>query len=287
MGLPTVKAFFDRATWTLTYVVYDEATRDALVIDPVWDYDPNASKLSVHSVEQVRDFIQGNNLKLHYILETHAHADHLSGAQILKSHFPTAKIGIGAQIREVQKVFKGVFNLGEDFKTDGSQFDLLLQEGEVLVAGALEVRVLYTPGHTPACSSYLIGDAVFTGDALFLPDSGTGRCDFPAGSAEALYHSIHDKLYQLPPETRVFVGHDYQPGGRPVAFETTIAKEKEQNIQLHATTTKEEFVQYRSTRDRELSAPRLLLPSVQININAGKLPTAEGNGARYLKIPLR
>lgn len=284
---PQVKAFFDKATWTMTYVVQDPATKDAIIIDPIWDYDPAASKMSQKSAEEVLNYVQANNLKIHYILETHAHADHVSGSQILKSKIPGAKVGIGAKITEVQKVFKNVFNLDPDFKTDGSQFDLLLEEGKPLMAGSLKIDTIYTPGHTPACGTYIIGDAVFTGDALFMPDYGTGRCDFPAGSADDLYNSVHEKIYKLPDHYRVFVGHDYLPNGRDLAFESTIAEEKEKNIQLKAKTTKNEFVEFRNTRDKTLAAPRLLLPSVQVNIDAGHLPKAENNGTRYLKIPIR
>lgn len=284
---PTVKEFFDRATWTLTYVVYDEQTKDAVILDPVWDYDPSASKMSTTSVDKVLTFIKNNNLKVHYILETHAHADHVSGSQVLKQHLPEVKIGIGSQITEVQKVFKNVFNLDPDFKTDGSQFDLLLEEGKPLYAGSLKIDTMSTPGHTPACSSYIIGDAIFTGDAIFMPDYGTGRCDFPSGSASALYNSVHEKLYKLPDHLRVFVGHDYMPDGRPLAFQTTIGEEKKKNIQLNQETSKEQFVENRNKRDKALAAPRLLLPSVQVNIDAGCLPKPEENKTRYLKIPVR
>lgn len=284
---PTVKEFFDKATWTLTYVVYDEQTKDAVILDPVWDYDPAASRMSSNSANLVLDFVNKNNLKVHYILETHAHADHVSGSQILKEMLPNSKIGIGAKITEVQQVFKNVFNLDPEFKTDGSQFDILLEENKILKAGSLEIKTIYTPGHTPACSSYIIGDAVFTGDALFMPDYGTGRCDFPAGSAEQLYHSVHEKIYSLPDDLRVFVGHDYLPNGRALAFESTIAEEKKKNIQLKQETTKNQFVEFRNTRDKTLAAPRLLLPSVQVNIDAGNLPRPEENGTSYLKIPVR
>lgn len=284
---PTVKEFFDKATSTLTYVVYDAATKDAIILDPVWDYDPADSKMSSQSAEQVLDFVKKNDLSVHYILETHAHADHVSGSQILKEKLPGTKIGIGAKITEVQKVFKDVYNLDPHFKTDGSQFDLLLNEGQVLEAGTLKIETIYTPGHTPACSSYVIGDAVFTGDALFMPDYGTGRCDFPAGSADDLYTSVHEKLYKLPDNFRVFVGHDYLPNGRALAFETTIAEEKAKNIQLNYETSRNQFVEFRKIRDKSLAAPRLLLPSVQVNIDAGKLPKPEKNGKSYLKIPVR
>ncbi len=287
MSKPIVKEFFDKATWTLTYVVYDEKTNDALVIDPVWDYDPAASKMSTDSIDIVKKFIDDKKLNVHYILETHAHADHVTGSQVLKKLIPKAKVGIGAKITDVQKVFKDVFNLNPNFATDGSQFDLLLNETEILKAGSLELKTIFTPGHTPACASYLIGDALFTGDALFMPDYGTGRCDFPAGSADDLYTSVHDKIYKLPDSTRVFVGHDYLPNGRGVAFESTIGESKAKNIQLKVETSRDEFVTFRKNRDKTLAAPRLLLPSVQVNIDAGTLPVAENNGTRYLKIPVR
>lgn len=284
---PAVKEFFDKATWTLTYVVYDKQTKDAVILDPVWDYDPASSKMSGQSAEQVLNFVKAEQLRVHYILETHAHADHVSGSQVLKDKLPGSKIGIGAKITEVQKVFKDVFNLDPNFKTDGSQFDFLLEEGQPLIAGTLSIETIYTPGHTPACSSYIIGDAVFSGDALFMPDYGTGRCDFPAGSADQLYTSVHEKLYTLPDHYRVFVGHDYMPNGRPLAFESTIGEEKSKNIQLKQETTRNQFVEFRTNRDKTLAAPRLLLPSVQVNIDAGKLPEPENNGSRYLKIPVR
>lgn len=284
---PIVKEFFDKATWTMTYVVYDAATKDAVVIDPVWDYDPAASKMSQKSADSVLQYIHENNLNVHYILETHAHADHVSGSQVLKQKLPKAKVGIGAKITEVQKVFKNVFNLDPNFKTDGSQFDLLLEEGKPLHAGSLKIETLYTPGHTPACGTYIIGDAVFTGDAVFMPDYGTGRCDFPAGSADDLYTSVHEKIYKLPDDYRVFVGHDYLPNGRALAFQSTIGEEKAKNVQLNIETSREQFVSFRNTRDKTLAAPRLLLPSVQVNIDAGHLPEPEKNGSRYLKIPVR
>lgn len=279
-----IETFFDPATFTLTYVVFDPATRDAVVIDPVLDYDALSSQTSTASVARVEAFLKRNELKLHYVLETHAHADHLSGSQYLKRRFG-AGVAIGARIVEVQRLFAGVFDLA-GVPTDGTQFDRLLADGETVVAGALELRVLATPGHTPACVSYAIGDAVFTGDALFVEDYGTGRCDFPSGSADALYTSVHERLYGLPDATRVFVGHDYQPNGRPLRWETTIGASKEANIQLRASTAREDFVRRRGERDATLSAPRLLFPSVQVNIDAGRLPRAHANGRRYLTIPL-
>lgn len=282
-----VKDFFDKATWTLTYVVFDNDTKDAIVIDPVWDYEPGASKLTTNSADGVLNYITQEKLNVHYILETHAHADHVSGAQVLKQKLPNAKIGIGAKITDVQKVFKNFFNLKSDFDTNGSQFDILLTEEKKLKAGSIEIKTIFTPGHTPACSSYIIEDCVFVGDAIFMPDYGTGRCDFPAGSADDLYVSVHNKLYSLPDSTKVFVGHDYMPNGRELQFESTIGEQKEKNVQLKARTTKDEFISFRKSRDKTLDAPRLILPSVQINIAAGKLPEAEDNGEKYLKIPIR
>jgi glyoxylase-like metal-dependent hydrolase (beta-lactamase superfamily II) len=236
-------------------------------------------------VERVEGFLRREKLRLHYVLETHAHADHLSGSQYLKRRFD-AKVGIGARITEVQAIFKGVFDLEPSFFVDGSQFDRLFDDGEKVRAGTLEIDVLATPGHTPACVSYKIEDAVFTGDALFIEDYGTGRCDFPKGSADALYTSVHDRLYALPDATRVFVGHDYQPFDRPLRYETTIGKSKESNIQLRASTTREEFVRMRNGRDAKLAPPRLLYQSVQVNVNAGRLPKPHADGKRYLTLPL-
>ena len=282
-----IKEFFDKNTWTLTYVVWDDLTKDAIVIDPVMDYDPASSKTNEESANAVIQFIHSQQLKLHYILETHAHADHLSGSQIIKRKFPDAMIAIGEKITKVQEVFKDIFDLPEDFKTDGSQFDRLLKDGEEFAAGSITIKTLFTPGHTPACASYYIGGSVFVGDALFMPDYGTGRCDFPAGSAAELYHSVHARLYELPEDTKVYTGHDYMPNGRPLKFMTTIADEKENNIQLKATTSLDEFVRFRTERDRTLATPKLLLPSVQVNIDAGHLPKPTRNGKRYLKIPIQ
>lgn len=281
-----IREFFDKNTWTLTYVVWNKRTQDAIVIDPVLDYDPAASKTSEDSAKAVVEFLRSNDLKLHFILETHAHADHLSGSQIIKREFPNAHIAIGERITKVQEVFKGVFGLPEDFKTDGSQFDRLLKDGEEFHAGSLKIKTIFTPGHTPACASYYVDGNVFVGDALFMPDYGTGRCDFPAGSAVDLYHSVHGRLYELPDDTKVFTGHDYLPNGRPLKFMTTIADEKQTNIQIKSSTSLEDFVRFRNERDRTLATPKLLLPSVQVNIDAGHLPKTDKDGKRYLRIPI-
>lgn len=280
-----IQPFFDPQTYTLTYLVYDEQSKDALVIDPVLDYEPGASKTSTESVEKVARQIDALGLNLHYVFETHAHADHLSGSQYLRDRF-AAKVAVGARITEVQETFKGFFDLPKDFAVDGSQFDRLLTDGEKVDAGSLSVKVLFTPGHTPACISLVIGDAVFTGDALFAEDYGVGRCDFPKGNAGDLYTSVHERLYALPAETRVFFGHDYLPGGRELRTSTTILRSKEENIHLRQSTRREDFVEFRKKRDATLSAPRLLLPSVQININAGRMPEPHENGRRYLSIPI-
>jgi glyoxylase-like metal-dependent hydrolase (beta-lactamase superfamily II) len=281
-----IETFYDERTFTLTYVVFDEDTRDAVVIDPVLDYDPKASKTWTESADRVIDFVDEHDLNPHYILETHAHADHLSGSQHIKKAFPDAEIGIGSHITTVQGTFKDIFDLPDEFPTDGRQFDVLVDEGDTLEAGSLEIDALYTPGHTPADVSYVIEDAVFTGDALFMPDMGTGRCDFPAGSSEDMYRSVVEKLYALPDETRVFVGHDYQPGGRELAWESTIGEEKEKNVMLPMGKTMDDFVRDRDARDSTLEAPRLLFQSVQVNVDAGNLPPAHRNKISYLRIPV-
>ena len=280
-----IKHFYHPPTFTLSYLVWDEATMDAVLIDSVLDYDPTASQTSTPSADAICEFIEAKRLKVHALLETHAHADHLSGAALLKKRLG-AKTVIGEHIKTVQRTFKGLLDLPEGFATDGRQFDHLLSDGEVFEAGSLKVKALHTPGHTPACTSYLIGDAVFTGDSLFLEDFGSGRCDFPGGDAEALYASIHDKLYALADDTRVFVGHDYQPGGRALRYQTTIGHSKAHNKHVRSETTCQEFVAMRRARDAGLQAPRLLFQSVQVNINGGRIPAAADNGVRFLKLPL-
>jgi glyoxylase-like metal-dependent hydrolase (beta-lactamase superfamily II) len=283
-----VQSIYDEATATVTYVVYDSTTLDAIVIDSVLDYDPASSKVSTESLDKLETLIKKEKLNLLMTLETHAHADHLTGAQELKKRFPNIKIAIGERIKDVQDVFSKIYNLPKKFIPNGSQFDQLLSDGEKLEVGSIAIEVIFTPGHTPACASYLIGDALFTGDALFMPDTGTGRCDFPAGSSEDLYNSVHERLYNLPDQTRVFVGHDYKNNGsREAKWESTIGEQKSNNIQIKANTIKDEYTTMRDKRDATLAAPRLLLPSIQVNIDAGKLPEPEDNGTSYLKIPIR
>jgi glyoxylase-like metal-dependent hydrolase (beta-lactamase superfamily II) len=280
-----VEAFFDDGrTFTLTYVVYDEHSKDAVIIDPVLDLDTTPWRTFTESIEKVAQFVAGKGLKVHWVLDTHVHADHLSGAHELKERFHS-KAAIGSNISVVQEIFKGAFNLSRDFPTDGRQFDRLLRDGDVIEAGTLKIEVMHTPGHTPACNTYRIGDAIFTGDVLFVPDVGVARCDFPRGSARDLYRSVTQRLYTLPDETRVFVGHDY-PKNREVRWMTTIGESKQHNVDLPAGRSEAEFVERINARDKQLSAPRLLFPSLQVNINAGVLPAAENNEVSYLKIPL-
>lgn len=263
-----IEPFFDSRTSTLTYVVFDEGTRDALIIDPVLDFEPDG-RIWTESVERIAQFVEAQRLTVRAVFETHVHADHLSGSRWLKDRFH-APVIISARISEVQSVFKEVFHW-PDFPADGRQFDRLLSDGEVVQAGSLEVKALATPGHTPACMSFRIGDAVFTGDALFLDDIGVGRCDFPRGDAATLYESVTTKLFTLPDETRVFVGHDYPPATRSWMASTTVGEAKQHNAQLRAEMSKAEFVERRSARDKTLKPPRLLVPSLKVNIAAGEV----------------
>ncbi|MCX7042213.1 MAG: MBL fold metallo-hydrolase [Gammaproteobacteria bacterium] len=280
-----ITPFFHAGSSTWTYLVADPASASALVIDPVLDFDAASGRTGTVSAQAVLDAARAQGCKLEWILETHAHADHLSAGAWLRSVVPGARIGIGEGIRSVQQTFRSVFNLGEGFAVDGSQFDHLFRDGERLEVGGLGVEVIATPGHTSDSVSYLIGEALFVGDSLFMPDGGTARCDFPGGSAATLYASIR-RLYQLPDATRVFVCHDYGPGGRAVASQTSIGAEKSSNIHLTAQTSQADFVALREARDATLSMPALILPSVQVNIRAGRFPEPEPNGVRYLKLPL-
>lgn len=285
MQAPHIEAFFDPATNTVTYLVGDPVTRAAIVIDPVLDFDPGSGRMGYGSADAVLAAARDGDWRIELVLETHAHADHLSAAQHIRAA-TGAPVGIGAHIGEVQAIFRGVFNLS-DLATDGSQFDRLYADGEHFHVGGLEVEVMHTPGHTPACASYRIGDAVFVGDTLFMPDYGTARADFPGGDARELYRSIR-RLLALPPETRLFLCHDYLPEGRTdYRWETTVAEQRAANVHAHDGVTEDEFVAMREARDSKLPAPRLLLPSIQVNVRAGHLPVAEDNGVRYLKIPLR
>jgi len=279
-----VTAFFDEATNTVTYIVADPATAACVVIDPVLDYDAAAGRTSRESVERVIDFIQGGKLRLGLILETHVHADHLTAAQVLKDRLQ-GKTAIGVNTMAVQEVFTKLFNLA-DIATDGSQFDRLLAADDVIDVGSISGRVLRTPGHTPGCSTYVIGDAAFVGDTLFMPDFGTARCDFPGGDAEILYDSIQ-QIFALPDDTRLFMCHDYKaPGRDEYAWETTVAEQRSNNIHIHDGVSKKDFVAFRNERDSQLGVPKLILPAIQVNIQAGNMPPPEANGVSYLKIPI-
>ncbi len=281
-----VHPFFHADTSTWTYLVHAEGDRHAAVIDPVLDFDPKAGRTSTTSAQALVDAVQARDLEVAWILETHAHADHLSAGHWLKARWPDATLAIGEGIREVQKTFRPIFNLGDDFPVDGSQFDRLLRDGETFDIGPLQARVIAVPGHTRDSNAFLIGDALFTGDSLFMPDGGTARCDFPGGDARTLYRSIRKLFDTLPDDTRVFVCHDYGPGGREVACETTIGAQVRDNIHVGAGIGEDRYVEMRETRDATLAMPTLILPSVQVNIRAGELPPAEDNGVRYLKLPL-
>ncbi|ACC75281.1 MBL fold metallo-hydrolase [Paraburkholderia phymatum] len=281
---PIIHPFFDPATWTVTYVVFAEGHAGCAIIDPVLDYDPKAGRTSTASADQVIAFVRERALHVEWILETHAHADHLSAAAYLKRELG-GRIAIGQHIRRVQGVFKTLFNLEPSFRLDGSQFDHLFGDGEMFAIGALTGRAMHVPGHTPADMAYQIGDAVFVGDTLFMPDVGTARCDFPGGDAHELYRSIR-KLLDLPAEARLFMCHDYPPEGREPAWETTVREQRERNIHVHDGVSEEQFVAMRQARDATLAMPTLILPAVQINVRAGEFPPPEANGVRYLKIPL-
>lgn len=281
---PQIKAFLDQDSETFSYVVYDRAGGHAAVIDPVLDYDPASGRTSTTSAEAIVDFVRELDLTVDWVLETHAHADHLSAAPFIREQLG-GRIAIGEHIREVQAIFRKVFNLEKEFLPDGADFDHLFRDGETFRIGDLEGRVLHTPGHTPADLSYVIGDAVFVGDTLFMPDVGTARCDFPGGSAATLYRSIQ-KLLALPDDLRLFVCHDYPGDSRGHACETTVAAQRADNIHVGGGVTEEDFVQMRDARDATLGMPRLILPSIQVNIRAGRMPPAEPDGRRYLKIPL-
>ena len=279
-----VKAFFDPATWTVSYVVFDAPGGHCALVDSVLDYDPKSGRTRTDSADQLIAFVREQNLMVDWILETHAHADHLSAAPYLRKHLG-GKIAIGGKITQVQNVFKGIFHLEPEFATNGSQFDHLFEDGDTFAIGTLQAQALSVPGHTPACMAYQVGDAVFVGDTLFMPDVGTARCDFPGGNAHTLYQSVR-KLLSLPPETRLFMCHDYPPAGRAVAWQTTVADQRAKTIHVHDGVSEDAFVALRTQRDATLEMPVLILPSVQVNIRAGELPPPEANGVSYLKIPL-
>ena len=281
---PQVHGIFDTATSTVTYVVYKKPGSTCAIIDSVLDYDPKSGRTKHTSADKVVDFVKTNQLKVEWILETHAHADHLSAAPYLKEQLG-GKTAIGDHIGGVQKVFKGIFNMEADFKADGSQFDHLFKDGESIPVGGLVGHTMYVPGHTPACVAYQFGDAVFVGDTMFMPDVGTARCDFPGGDAKTLFASTR-KILSLPPETRLFMCHDYPPNGRPATFQTTVAEQRAKNIHVHDGISEAQFVELRTKRDATLDMPVLILPAVQINIRAGELPSKENNGIAYVKIPL-
>lgn len=282
---PNVQGFFDPDTFTVSYIVSDPATGACAVIDSVLDFDQAAGRTKTRSADALISEIRARNLKVEWILETHVHADHISAAPYIRSQVG-GRIGIGAQVTQVQKVFGDLFNAGSEFARDGRQFDHLFQPDEAFAIGSLKAVALHTPGHTPACMTYLVGNAAFVGDTLFMPDYGTARCDFPGGDARQLYRSIQ-RIFALPPETRLFMCHDYKaPGRGEFVWETTVAAEKTGNVHVHEGISEDAFVHMRKARDAQLDMPRLILPSVQVNMRAGELPPAEANGVRYLKLPL-
>ena len=281
---PNVHAFFDPDTWSLTYIVQDPNSGSCAIVDPVLDYEAASGQTTTESADEVVAKVEAENLTVEWILETHVHADHLSAAPYLQKRLG-GKIGIGAHITEVQNIFGNLFNAEPEFHRNGSQFNQLFADGDTFAIGGLTVTAMHTPGHTPACMTYHIGDSLFVGDTLFMPDFGTARCDFPGGNARALYKSIQ-RLFTLPPETRIFMCHDYMPNGREMRYETTVGEQKKFNIHLHDGISEDEFVTMRSAKDKTLGMPALMLPSVQVNMRAGELPPPEDNGIRYLKIPL-
>lgn len=281
---PNVHAFFDPDTWSLTYIVQDPNSGSCAIVDPVLDYEAASGQTTTESADEVVAKVEAENLTVEWILETHVHADHLSAAPYLQKRLG-GKIGIGAHITEVQNIFGNLFNAEPEFHRNGSQFNQLFADGDTFAIGGLTVTAMHTPGHTPACMTYHIGDSLFVGDTLFMPDFGTARCDFPGGNARALYQSIQ-RLFTLPPETRIFMCHDYMPNGREMRYESTVGEQKKFNIHLHDGISEDEFVTMRSAKDKTLGMPALMLPSVQVNMRAGELPPPEDNGIRYLKIPL-
>ena len=281
---PDIEAFFHEPTFTFSYVVSDPESGECAIIDSVLDFDPKSGRTSSEAADRITAFIADKGLETKWILDTHVHADHLSGASFLRDRLDVP-IGIGEHVKEVQATFKDVFNAEPGFATDGSQFDHLFQDGESFAVGNLSLSVMHTPGHTPACLTYLVADAAFIGDTLFMPDYGTARADFPGGDAHVLYRSMR-KLLALPPQTRLFMCHDYMPNARPLAWESSVANQRAENIHVHDGISEDEYVTMRNARDETLAMPALLLPSVQVNMRAGRLPPPEDNGISYLKLPL-
>ena len=281
---PQVHGIFDPATWTVTYVVYEKEGTACAIIDSVLDYDPKSGRTRTDSADKVIEFVKQKHLKVEWILETHAHADHFTAAPYLKQKLG-GKTAIGDHITAVQQVFKRIFNLEAGFATNGSQFDHLLKDGEEFRFGAVSGTTMYVPGHTPACVAFHIGDAVFVGDTMFMPDVGTARCDFPGGDAKTLYASVK-KILSLPDTTRLFMCHDYPPNDRPIAFETTVGEQRRKNIHVNDGISEAQFVEMRTKRDATLEMPVLILPAVQVNIRAGEMPPRDDNGVAYLKIPV-
>ncbi|MBN8608082.1 MAG: MBL fold metallo-hydrolase [Caulobacterales bacterium] len=284
-GHPEVTAFFDEATNTISYVVRDPSGDACAIVDSVMDIDYAAGRISFTHADRIIDHVRAHGLRVEWLIETHVHADHLSAAPYLQEKLG-GRIGIGEHITTVQQTFGKVFNEGTEFRRDGSQFDRLFADGDTYAIGSLQARVLHTPGHTPACATHVIGDAAFVGDTLFMPDGGTARADFPGGDARTLYRSIRRVLEELPPQTRLFMCHDYGPGGRAVCWETTVADERMGNIHVRDGIDEDSFVTMRTARDATLSMPRLILPSLQVNMRAGHLPPADGDGRLFLKLPL-
>ena len=281
---PEVTAFFDEATNTVTYVVIDPGSKQCAIIDPVLDYDFASGRTATVTADRLISYIDDNSLQLEWILETHVHADHLTAAPYIKEKLG-GQICIGSHIKSVQEVFVKLFNIA-DVAADGSQFDRLITDGDELSLGSMHIQVMHTPGHTPACNTFVVGDAAFVGDTLFMPDFGTARCDFPGGDAAVLYQSIQ-KIFALPGDTRLFMCHDYKAKGRDeFAWETSVAEQREKNVHIHDGISEAEFVAFRIGRDKELGVPKLIIPSIQINIRGGYFPAAEGNGTSYLKVPL-
>lgn len=282
---PLIKAFFDKHSSTLSYVLADPASRRAAVIDAVLDYDARSGRTSTVLADEICAFVQAEGLTVDWIMETHVHADHLSAGGYLRDRLKGAKLAIGEHVRAVQATWKDIYNLPSDFQADGSQFDHCFRDGEKFTVGGLQGRVMHTPGHTPACVTYVVEDRVWVGDTMFMPDYGTSRVDFPGGDAATLYRSIR-RLFELPNATRLYMCHDYMPHGRPLAWETTVAEQKARNVHIHDGVSEGEFVKLRIERDKTLPLPELLLPAIQVNVRGGALPASESNGVRYLKIPI-